>query len=800
MNKKRLAENIESFLYAEFGKSVAHASEHEYWTAVSRAVMETIGPDWEATREIYREGRTVHYFSAEFLVGRSLLNNLINRNLLDDIRELVEEAGFDFDKVINEETDPALGNGGLGRLAACFLDSSATMNLPVIGHGILYRYGLFRQEIEHGHQKEYPDAWMELPYPFLVTRREDKVLVHYQDMDVFAVPWDLPITGWNTRNVNTIRLWQAEPAEEFDFNLFNSQRFDDAVIMRNRVKDICRVLYPNDTSYDGKVLRVRQQYFFVSASLQTIVRKHRERNGYDFSRFAEENVIQLNDTHPVLAIPELMRLLIDENQQSWTEAWEIVKKVFAFTNHTIMQEALEKWDIEIFRFLFPRILAIIGKIDKQFREEAFLQGFNEQEIDELAPVHNNQVHMALLAVYACQSVNGVAKIHSEILKQEVFHPYYRWWPSKFKNKTNGVTPRRWLNLCNPGLSDMLTRLSGSNRWLTDMGSLLELKGVGEDTHEMRRLLEIKAANKDRLAQLIREREGIAIDSSFIFDVQIKRLHEYKRQLMNALDILDRYYKLKENPLRDTPPVAYIFGAKAAPGYFLAKATIKFINEIAKIVNDDLDVSHKMRVIFMHNYNVSLAERIFPAADISEQISTVGMEASGTGNMKFMMNGALTVGTYDGANIEILDQVGENNAFMFGPRLKDFPETKRYYTSHWQYENIEGLKRAVDTLINGMLSDGNTGMFRALYNRLLQGSRYEKADPYYVLGDFNDYRDIRNRAYDAYRDQIDWAKMCWSNICSSGNFSSDRTVRDYAGDIWQVAPETLRAAEGPYVRL
>jgi starch phosphorylase len=790
MKKELLAERIESHLYAEYGKSVAHAGEHEYWTALSRAVMELIGPSWEATRKLYQEGRTVHYFSAEFLVGRSLLNNLINRELLDVIRELVDEAGFDFDAILNEETDPALGNGGLGRLAACFIDSSATMELPVIGHGLLYRYGLFRQEIEHGHQKEYPDAWMELPYPFLATRREDKVLVRYRDMDVYAVPWDLPVTGWGTKNVNTIRLWKVEPAEEFDFNLFNSQRFDDAVIMRNRVQDICRVLYPNDTTYDGKVLRVRQQYFFVSASLQTIVSKYRELHGYDFSHFADKNIIQLNDTHPVLAIPELMRLLIDENQQSWDEAWEIVTKVFAFTNHTIMQEALEKWDIEIFRFLFPRILEIIEMIDKQFREQAFEKGHNEQEIDALAPIHDNQIHMALLAIYACNSINGVAKIHSEILKHEVFNPFYRWWPDKFKNKTNGVTPRRWLNLCNPDLSAMLTRLSGTDAWLTDMDRLLELKKFANDTHEMRNLLEVKAKNKERLADLIREREGIDIDTSFIFDVQIKRLHEYKRQLMNALEILDRYYKLKENPLLDMPPVAYIFGAKAAPGYFLAKATIKFINEIASIVNDDLDVSHNMRVIFMHNYNVSLAEKIFPAADVSEQISTVGMEASGTGNMKFMMNGALTVGTYDGANIEILQQVGEDNAFMFGPRLKDFPATKKFYASHWQYENIEGLKRVVDTLVSGAISDGNTGMFRALYNRLLQGSSYEKADPYYVLGDFDDYRETRNRAYAAYRNQINWAKMCWNNICASGHFSSDRTIRDYAEDIWNVERKSL----------
>ena len=791
MDKAQLAEKLQSHLYAEYGKSVSQATEHEYWTALSRAVMETIGPDWERSRALYEDGRQVHYFSAEFLVGRSLLNNLINRNLLEPVRELVEEAGFDFDAVLNEETDPALGNGGLGRLAACFLDSSATMNLPVMGHGLLYRYGLFRQEIEHGHQKEYPDAWMELPYPFVVMRREDKALVRFRDMDVYAIPLDLPVTGHGTDNVNTLRLWKVEPAEEFDFNLFNSQRFDDAVIQRNRVMDICRVLYPNDTTYDGKVLRVRQQYFFVSASLQTMVRNYRDRHGFDFSHFADENVIQLNDTHPVLAIPELMRLLIDENRQNWHEAWEIVTRVFAFTNHTIMQEALEKWDLEIFRFLFPRILEILEKIDAQFRKEAFNHGFNENEMEGLAPIHDGKAHMALLAIYACMSVNGVAKIHSEILKQEVFNPFHRWWPGKFSNKTNGVTPRRWLDLCNPGLSGMLTRLYGSNKWLTDMDQLKSLLPYASDSKEMRNLLEIKRANKERLSKLIREREGVEIDSSFIFDVQIKRLHEYKRQLMNALDIVDRYYLLKEDPTLDVPPVAYIFGAKAAPGYFLAKAVIKFINEVAFMVNGDLDVNQKMRVVFMHNYNVSLAEQIFPAADISEQISTVGMEASGTGNMKFMMNGALTVGTYDGANIEILEQVGENNIFMFGPRLKDFPDTKKFYASYWQYENIEGLKRAVDTLVDGTLSDGKTGMFRALYDSLLQGSSCEKADPYYVLGDFDEFRQARSAASQAYRNQIDWAAMCWHNICSSGHFSSDRTISDYAGDIWQVDAKVLK---------
>lgn len=787
MNIEKLKEHVQTHLYAEYGKSLEQATEHEYWTALSRTIVEIIAPDWEKTRLAHAGQRQTHYFSAEFLIGRSLLNNLINRGLYEPVKELTEVLGYDFDEVLNEEPDPGLGNGGLGRLAACFLDSAVTQNYPVMGHGILYRYGLFRQEIENGFQKEYPDAWMEMPYPFIVPRNEDRVLVHYHDLDVYAVPYDLPITGYGTKNVQTLRLWRAEPAQQFDFNLFNSQRFDDAVIERNRVKDIVRVLYPNDTSYDGKVLRVRQQYFFISASLQTLVRHYRDTHGSDFSRFPDYHRIQLNDTHPVLAIPELMRLLIDENKQSWDEAWAIVQKTFAFTNHTILQEALEKWDLEIFRFLFPRVLEIITDLDKQFERELAGSGFNQQEIEKISPIHDGKIHMAYLAAYACYSVNGVAQIHSDLIKETVFKPFYQLAPGKFNNKTNGVTPRRWLNLCNPGLSDLLSEVTGDDGWITDMTRLADHVDKRSDTQLMRRLLDIKTANKARLIDYIKRVEGIDLDPSFIFDVQVKRLHEYKRQLLNALEIVDHYYKIKQDPHYNAPPVAYIFGAKAAPGYFKAKAVIKFINEIAKLVNSDSDVNRYMRVVFLHNYNVTLAQMIFPASDLSEQISTVGMEASGTGNMKFMMNGALTLGTYDGANLEIVDEVGEENAFMFGPKLADFPATKAYYNAHWQYEHIDGLKKAVDILVDGTITDGNTGMFRSIYDGLLRGTSFEKADPFYVLGDFEAYRAARRAAHKAYRKSIDWAQKCWVNICLSGRFSSDRTIRDYAEDIWQITP-------------
>ncbi|MDD4541331.1 MAG: glycogen/starch/alpha-glucan phosphorylase [Eubacteriales bacterium] len=791
MDKDKFKEHMLSHLHSEFGKSFEKASEYEFYQALSRTVMEALTPNWERTREAYSEGRQVHYFSAEFLVGRSLENNLINLGILEPVKELVEEMGHDFNSLLEEERDPGLGNGGLGRLAACFMDSSATKDLPVVGHGLLYRYGLFRQEIENGFQKEYPDSWMEWGYPFIVPRREDTMLVHYDDMDVYAVPYDMPISGYDTNNVNTLRLWRAEPAEEFDFNLFNSQRFDDAVIERNRVQDITRVLYPNDTSYDGKVLRVRQQYFFVSASLQVIVRNYREKYGSDFSRFAEHNRIQLNDTHPVLAIPELMRLLIDENKQSWEEAWNITCNTFAFTNHTIMSEALETWNVEIFRYLFPRILTIVEQIDEQFEEEMAGKGLNQQEVDQISPIHDGKVHMAYLAAYACFSINGVAQIHSNLIKDTVFKPFYDNAPEKFNNKTNGVTPRRWLKVCNPELSDLLTELLGSDRWVRDMNMLRDLESYVDDTTVMRRLLEIKDANKERLISHIQRQEGINLDSKFIFDVQIKRLHEYKRQLLNALEIVDRYFQIKENPKAATgPAVAYIVGAKAAPGYFNAKAIIKFINEIAKLINSDSDVNEHMQVVFLHNYNVSYAEKIFPAADISEQISTVGMEASGTGNMKFMMNGALTLGTYDGANLEILSEVGEENSFMFGTKLEDFPETKAYYNAHWQYKNIPGLKRAVDILVDGTITDSNTGMFKAIHDSLLRGTSSEMSDPYYVLGDFDDFRNARQLAHESYNNSIRWAQMCWINICRSGRFSSDRTISDYSQDIWKITENKL----------
>lgn len=790
VTSKMLSERMEAHVRAETGLTTDLASARDYWTALSKTIIEIISDNWEQTREKYAEGRQAHYFSAEFLEGRSMLNNLVNLGIYDQAKEALEGFGYNLTDILEEETDPALGNGGLGRLAACFLDSCATLNLPVTGYGIMYRYGLFRQTIENGFQKEYPDSWMERGYPFILTRYHERVKVHYNDIDVWAFPCDLPITGYGTNNINLLRLWRAEPAQEFDFNLFNSQRFDDAVIERNRVNDIWRVLYPNDASYDGKVLRVRQQYFFVSASLQDIVRRYKLVHGNDLHDFAKYNTIQLNDTHPVIGIPELMRILVDENGIRWEEAWEIVKDTFAYTNHTIMAEALEKWDISIFRFLFPRIYEIVEGINNQFRAQMYEAGIYSDVIDRMSILADGKVQMAWMAIYGSHSVNGVAALHTDILKKETLKEWYGIYPEKFSNKTNGVTPRRWLRSCNPELSGLITELLGNDKWVTHLEDLKKIEKYKDDETVMRRLLDIKHKNKVSYSEFLEKQCGAKLNPDSVFDVQIKRLHEYKRQLLNALYALNLYDRIKEDPSLDLPPVTIIFGAKAAPGYFRAKAIIKFINEIARLIDNDPDMNGRLKVIFIENYNVSNGERLFPASDISEQISTAGLEASGTGNMKFMMNGAVTLGTLDGANVEIADAVGNDNIYIFGCRANDMAATKAYYNSQWQYENIPGLKKALDRLIDGSFDDCGTGMFRDLYNGLLYGDNWQPGDPYYVLGDFDDYRKTRDRIYTDYKDEMKWAKMCWINICNSGRFSSDRTIKEYADEIWKIKPTKI----------
>ncbi|WP_311373495.1 glycogen/starch/alpha-glucan phosphorylase [Actinotignum sanguinis] len=784
-----LTQPLGAFTRSVSGVSTSGSSLRDYWEGLSELTMSRLADNWEATTKKYREGQRASYFSAEFLMGRALLNNLVNLGLVEDARKALEDYGLNLTDVLDEEPDAALGNGGLGRLAACFMDSCATLNFPVVGYGILYRYGLFKQSFVDGFQKEEPDPWMENGSPFVVRREAEAKHVKFADMDVRAVPYDMPITGYGTENVNTLRLWKAEPLEEFDYDAFNSQRFTDAIVERERVNDLCRVLYPNDTTYEGKVLRVRQQYFFCSASLQCLIAEHKEAHG-DIRSFGEYNSIQLNDTHPVLAIPELMRLLMDEEGLGWEDAWKIVSQTFAYTNHTVLAEALETWETSIFTKLFPRIYDIVAEMDRRFRAELAEAGFHPGKIEYMAPLSGGLVHMAWIACYASFSINGVAAIHSEILKRDTLHDWYDIWPERFNNKTNGVTPRRWLHNCNPRLAALLTEVLGDDSWVTDLDKLATIEERG-NADIYRRLMEIKAENKRDFARWIKRRDGIDIPTYAIYDTIIKRLHEYKRQLMNALYILDLYFRIKDNPSMEVPPRVFIFGAKAAPGYKRAKAIIKFINEVAKLVNNDADTRGKITVLFVENYNVSPAEHIIPATDISEQISLAGKEASGTGNMKFMMNGALTLGTMDGATVEIVDAVGEENAYIFGAREEELPELRARYNPREQYETVPGLKRVLDALVDGTVSDGGTGEFHDLLGSLLDGSSWETPDVYYVLGDFADYRATRDRMAADYANQEEWGRKAWINICRSGRFSSDRTIADYGRDIWDVEATPIK---------
>ena len=785
---RSLEEQLKSQVRAVSGRPERVSTEMEAWQGLSAAIIDRIADRWHATERTYAVGRMEHYFSAEFLMGRALLNNLSNLGMVDEAREALAALGKDLSVVLEEEPDAALGNGGLGRLAACFLDSCATLDLPVAGYGILYRYGLFKQLFDNGFQTEHPDPWMEEGYPFVIRREEEQRIVRYADLTVRAIPYDMPITGYGTQNVNTLRLWKAEPMEEFDYDAFNSQRFTDAIVDRERTMDISRVLYPNDTTFEGKVLRVRQQYFFCSASLQAIVDNYVAEHGSDLRGFAEYNAIQLNDTHPVLAIPELMRILMDEHGLGWEDAWDVVSRTFAYTNHTVLAEALETWDIHIFDRLFPRISEIVREIDRRFRVDMSERGVDGATIDYMAPVAGNTVRMAWIACYASYSINGVAALHTEIIKRETLKEWYAIWPERFNNKTNGVTPRRWLKQCNPRLATLLDEVAGSDRWVTDLDALSEYTGAG-DSELYARLAQIKHANKVDFAAWIKDREGVEIDPDAIYDVQIKRLHEYKRQLLNAFYVLDLYFRIKDNPALDVPKRVFIFGAKAAPGYIRAKAIIKLINTIADLVNNDPDINDRIKVVFVHNYNVSPAEHIIPAADISEQISMAGKEASGTSNMKFMMNGALTLGTLDGANVEILEAAGEENAYIFGATDDELPELRRHYDPRWHYENVPGLKRVIDALTDGTLDDSNSGWFHDLRWSLLE-SGYEPADVYYVLGDFASYRETKDRMAQDYRDQEGWSRKAWINITRSGRFSSDRTISDYAREVWHINAEPI----------
>ncbi len=765
-------------------KKLNELTTYELHDCISTAVMGYISKDWMKSREKRIRERTAFYFSAEFLVGRAIYNNLVSKSVYDEVEKDLNEYGVSL-KSLEDVEDAALGNGGLGRLAACFLDSAATLNIALDGYGIRYKYGLFKQNFENGFQTEEPDDWTHWGDPWSIRSESDAVTVDFKDMSVRAVPYDMPIIAYGTDNVGTLRLWQAEAPQPFDFDMFNQQKYDKSVSLKNRAEDISRVLYPNDDNNEGKKLRLKQQYFFSSASLQDIIRKYKKIHGTDFSKFADYITIQLNDTHPVISIPELIRLLTENEKVKFDYAFEITKNVFNYTNHTIMQEALEKWDLKLIRDTIPQVLDIIKKLDKILRKELKNANVDKDVAETMYIIQDKRVHMAYMATFCSKYVNGVAKIHTDILKSDVLKDWYELYPEKFQNKTNGITQRRWLLLCNRELSALITELLGSDEWVTDLDKLKELEKYADDDNILNRFISIKETKKKQLAEFIEQHDGVKVDSNSILDIQIKRLHEYKRQFLNALAILELYFEIKEGTLTDFVPTTFIFGAKSAPGYARAKGIIKLINEIAKLIENDKEVSKHIKVVFVKNYNVSYAEKLVAAAEVSEQISTAGTEASGTGNMKLMLNGAVTLGTFDGANIEIVEEAGEENNYIFGARVEDIEKVKDYYSSKNLYENDEKIKRVLDALIDGTLKDNRTKIFRELYDSILKGASWHEPDHYYLLLDFNDYLETKKRVNADYKNKREFYKKCWLNMCNAGKFSSDRTIKEYANEIWHI---------------
>ncbi|UZP04255.1 glycogen/starch/alpha-glucan phosphorylase [Clostridium botulinum] len=786
MKREDVKQGIDRYLKVKYGLKLEDAKEYQIFNALSLAILEEIVDDWNNTTKAYNEKRSANYFSAEYLMGRALGNNLINLGLYDEVKDVLKELNIDINKVEEIEEDAGLGNGGLGRLAACFMESAATIDMPLNGYGIRYNNGLFKQNIDEGFQTESEDSWLKYGDPWSIRKDNETQVVEFEDMKVKAIPYDTPIIGYGTKNINTLRLWKCEPIKEFDFYLFNEQKYDESVELKNRAEDISRVLYPNDSNDEGKILRLRQQYFLVSASLKDIIRKHIEKFGTDFEKISEFNFVQLNDTHPTLAIPEFIRILVDEEGINFNKALRYANKFFGYTNHTILAEALEKWDIKLIEKLFPRILEITEKIDKELIKELKAKKYTEKEIKKLRIIGDDQMRMANLAIFVSKAVNGVAQLHTDILKDKELNDWYKLYPAKFQNKTNGITPRRWLRLCNQELSEFITKLLGTEEWVKNLSLLKDLKKFKNDDKVLEELMNIKLEKKKQLAEYIKDEEGIELDPNSIFDIQIKRLHEYKRQLLNAMYILDLYYRIKENPSLDIPKVSFIFGAKAFPGYVRAKAIVKFINEIAELVNNDKDVNGKIKVVFVHNYRVSYAQRLFPAADLSKQISTAGKEASGTGNMKFMLNATPTFGTYDGANIEIVQESGEENNYIFGLKVEDIDDIKEEYNPMTYYKKNKSIKRVLDTLIDGTFDDSNTEDFEDLYNSLL-----EEGDQYYLLADFESFKEAQDKVFKDYKDTKKWAKKCFANLYSAGIFSSDRTIKQYCDEIWDIKETPIK---------
>ena len=773
----KIFEKIELRLKQDHQVTPNEATVYQIHDALSKLVMDGIADTWYESRHMHERSRGAYYFSAEYLTGRMVYNNLYNLGLLDKVKAAFAQHGLDIN-MFEEIEDCALGNGGLGRLAACFLDSAATHDLPLDGYGIRYKYGLFKQSWRDGYQHEAADDWQRFGDPWSRRRSTHEVLVKFADQTVRAVPYDMPIIGYHTDNIGTLRLWQSEAVEDFDFQMFNEQEYAEAVKEKNAVEDITRVLYPNDTTRAGKKLRLKQQYFLSSASLQDLMLRFKREN-LPMEKFAAHNAIQLNDTHPTVSIPELIRLLTNEGL-TFEQSFDIAQKTFGYTNHTVMQEALEKWDADLFKELLPEIFDIIYRINAKLCGELMSRGI---DCSSYAIIQGNRIHMANLAVYVSHAVNGVAKIHSEILKNDVLKNWYELYPERFQNKTNGITQRRWLGLCNPELCKLITDQIGSG-FETDLDLLKNLVPK-INTSLCGKFRTVKKSKKEQLAAEIQRREGVTLDPEMVFDVQVKRLHEYKRQFMNALSILAIYDQLKRGQLKDLPPVAFIFGAKAAPGYDRAKAIIHWINMIADKVNNDPETMDRLKVVFVRNYNCSWAEKIIPAADISEQISPAGTEASGTGNMKLMLNGAVTLGTFDGANVEIVEEAGRENNYIFGATVEELEKIKNSYDPNTIYEKNALLRRALDTLTDGTFPDDD-GALKELHDAILKGASWHKPDHYYVMKDFDSYYKAKLQAIrDAKEDENAFARKCLMNVACSGKFSSDRTIRQYAEEIWNV---------------
>ena len=808
--KKEVEQNVKQL----FRKTVDEVSQQELYQAVSYVVKDAIIDDWIATQKQYEKDdpKIVYYMSMEFLLGRALGNNLINMTAYKEVKEALEEMGLNLNELEDQEPDPALGNGGLGRLAACFLDSLASLGYAAYGCGIRYRYGMFKQKIKDGYQEERPDNWLKNGNPFELRRPEyakevrfgGNIRVEYDDKtgdirfkqenyeSVLAVPYDYPIVGYDNHIVNTLRIWDAEPIVDFQLDSFDRGDYHKAVEQQNLAKTIVEVLYPNDNHYAGKELRLKQQYFFVSASLQAALAKYKKHHD-DIHKLPEKMTIQMNDTHPTVAVAELMRLLLDEEGLGWDEAWEITTKTCAYTNHTIMAEALEKWPIDLFSRLLPRVYQIIQEIDRRFvaKIREMYPG-NEEKVAKMQILRDGQVKMAHLAIVAGYSVNGVARLHTEILKKQELRDFYEMMPQKFNNKTNGITQRRFLMHGNPLLADWVTDKLGTKDWITDLSLMSGLKKWVDDEEALKEFMSIKYENKVRLAKYIKEHNGIEVDPRSIFDVQVKRLHEYKRQLLNILHVMYLYNEIKEHPEISFYPRTFIFGAKASAGYIRAKQIIKLINSVADVVNNDRSINGKLKVVFIEDYRVSNAEIIFAAADVSEQISTASKEASGTGNMKFMLNGAPTLGTMDGANVEIVEEVGAENAFIFGLSSDEVInyENNGGYNPMDIYNSDADIRRVVNQLVDGTYSQGDKEMYRDLYNSLLTAQGGSKADTYFILKDFRSYADTQKKVEEAYRDKDRWAKMALLNTASCGKFSSDRTIQEYVDDIWHLDKVTV----------